>query len=66
MENDEKVKAFLEEYHALVEKHKIDFASYPMFVPDKGGSFRIVVQNTPVPLPEAPQDAEGVKSPLVM
>jgi len=27
----------MEEYKALVDKHNIDFAQYPMYVPDGGG-----------------------------
>ena len=65
-DNTEKIKAFLDEYHMLVEKHHIDFASYPMFVPGDAGMFNIVIRNTPVPVPQKAEDPEGIKSPLVM
>lgn len=48
----EKATAFLKDYGELVEKHKMDFATYPVFIPDGQGGFKIVVQNTPVDLPE--------------
>jgi hypothetical protein len=45
----EKTDAFIKEYGELVEKHGIDFAHYPMFVPDgTPGGFRFVLQSTPV------------------
>lgn len=39
---------FIKEYGELVTKHKMDFATYPMFTPDGNGGFRVIVQNTPV------------------
>lgn len=47
-ELEERVKAFLNAYQVLVNEHMIDFATYPVFVPDGNGSFKIVMQNTPV------------------
>jgi hypothetical protein len=47
-EQEKKIAAFLDEYKALVEKHNVDFANYPMFVPDGQGGFKVIVQSTPV------------------
>ena len=60
MPSPEEQAAFIEEYGALVEKHKIDFAAYPMFVPDGEGSFKIMVQTQAVSTKEQP-----VKSPFI-
>ena len=57
---EEKIKAFLEEYGVLVEKHKIDFASYPMWVPNKEGHWTMVVKTEPVDISNRP-----VKTPFV-
>jgi len=56
---DDKQKAFMKEYGELVEKHKMDFANYPMYIPDGEGGFKTVMQSVPVPI------QEGVKSPFV-
>lgn len=56
----ERVQIFFLEYGELVKKHDIDFATYPMFVPDNNGGFRIVCQNTPVDIKGQP-----IKSPFV-
>lgn len=58
-------QAFLDEYGELVKKHKIDFATYPMYVPDQAGAFHTVIRNTPVRVPDKVEDPEGVKSPFV-
>ena len=55
-----KAEAFLKEYGELVEKHKMDFATYPVFIPDGKGGFQIVVQSTPVDISNHPQ-----KSPFI-
>ncbi len=47
--------AFMKEYGELVDKHKTDFASYPVFVPDGQGGFKIVIQSTPVDITKHPQ-----------
>lgn len=49
-EEERKVKgeAFMKEYGELVEKHQVDFATYPVFIPDGQGGFKIVVQSTPI------------------
>lgn len=53
--NDQKAKRiekFMEEYKQLTEKYKVDFASYPMFVPNEDSSFKVIVQSTPLDLEE--------------
>jgi len=59
-ELNERFNGFIKEYGDLVMKHKVDFASYPMFVPDGQGGFKIVCQNTPVDISQHP-----LKSPFV-
>jgi hypothetical protein len=44
----ERGQAFLKEYKELTEKHRIDFATYPIFRPTASGAFELVVQSTPV------------------
>lgn len=56
----ERAGAFVKEYGELVQKHGIDFASYPVWVPDGQGGFKVVVQNTPVDVRNQPK-----KSPFV-
>lgn len=56
----ERKEAFLAAYGELVKEHNIDFASYPVFVPDGQGGFKVVVQNTPVDIKNQP-----TKSPFV-
>lgn len=57
---EEKGKDFMKEYGVLVEKYGIDFASYPVFVPDGQGGFKIIIQSTPVDVSKHPK-----KSPFV-
>jgi hypothetical protein len=59
-ERQEKGTQFLKEYGELVEKYQMDFATYPMFIPDGEGSFKIVVQSTPVDISN-----QSKKSPFV-
>lgn len=59
-QNSEKIQLFIKEYGELVEKHGVDFANYPMFVPDKDRGFRVIVQTVPVEMKEQPQ-----KSPFI-
>lgn len=44
----ERVEAFIKEYGELVEKHQIDFAHYPVYIPDGAGGFRTTIQTSPV------------------
>lgn len=57
---DERIKAFLEAYGELVKQHEVDFATYPVFVPDGQGGFKVIIQNTPVDMRNQPK-----KSPFV-
>lgn len=59
-EHKEKAGAFLKEYGEIVEKHKMDFAMYPVYVPDGQGGFRTVIQSTPIDTTKIAQ-----KSPFV-
>jgi hypothetical protein len=43
-----KIQEFLEKYKALVDEMKVDFASYPVFVPDGQQGFKVVIQSTPI------------------
>lgn len=61
--NNEDVLAFLKEYGELVAKHQVDFANYPVYVPDGQGGFKTIIQNTPVSLKNRPQEPQ--KSPFV-
>lgn len=49
-----RVTDFIKEYGELVSKHKVDFATYPMFVPDGQGGFKIITQSTPVDISNQP------------
>lgn len=57
----EKQQSFLEEYKKLVDKYKMDFAQYPVWVPDGSGGFKTIMQVTPVSIENQPQ-----KSPFVV
>lgn len=46
---------FIKEYGELVEKHKMDFATYPVFTPDGTGGFKLIIQNTPVDMTNMPK-----------
>ncbi len=56
----ERGQAFLKEYKELVDKHKVDFATYPIYQPDGNGGFRTVVQSTPIDISN-----QGQPSPFV-
>lgn len=60
-ENNEKVKEFVKEYGELVKKHQIDFAVYPVYVPDGKGGFQTVVQQTPVDVSKQPVASPFIK-----
>lgn len=51
----ERIQDFLTKYSELVKETNIDFASYPVFVPDGQGGFKVVVQNTPVDISNQPK-----------
>lgn len=60
-DTQERVNAFLDAYKALVDEHKIDFATYPVWTPDGQGGFKTVMQSTPVDIKNQP-----VKSPVIV
>lgn len=53
--------AFIKEYGKLRQKYQMDFASFPMWVPEKEGMF-VTVMNTDV----VDQKYRPVKSPLAL
>lgn len=57
----ERGQAFLKEYKELVDKHKIDFATYPVYHPDGNGGFRTLVQSTPIDITNQGQPSPFVK-----
>ena len=57
-ELQKRIDEFLVDYKALTEKHKVDLASYPVWVPDGQAGFKCTVQSTPV-------DITNIKSPFV-
>ena len=59
-EVQERMQKFMDGYKTLVEETKMDFATYPVWVPDGQGGFRVVVQNTPVDIKNQPK-----KSPFI-
>lgn len=56
----DRIAEFLREYGELTVKHKIDFAQYPVWIPDGTGGFKTVLQNTPIDMSQMPQ-----KSPFI-
>lgn len=53
-ELNERVNAFIKEYGELVQKHKVDFATYPMWIPDGQGGFKCITQSTAVDIKNQP------------
>lgn len=54
VERSERFQLFIKEYGELVAKHKVDFATYPVFSPDGSGGFKVIIQNTPVDMTNQP------------
>lgn len=52
MTQEERIKKFTEEYGKLVKEYEVDYATYPVFVPDGQGGFKVVVQASPVDMME--------------
>ncbi len=52
MEDDSKrrIEGFMESYHKLTNDWGVDFANYPVYIPDGQGGFKTVIQCTPVDL----------------
>lgn len=59
-EAKERVDAFIVDYKSLIEKHEVDFAAFPQYIPDGVGGFRTIVQTVPVDTRNQPK-----KSPFV-
>lgn len=59
-EQQKRIKAFLEAYGKLVDEHEVDFANYPIWVPDQNGSFKCMVQSTPVDIKDRPKPSPFV------
>lgn len=59
-QHKENAKEFLKEYGVLVEKHKMDFVAFPVFVPNGNGKFEVEVQSQLVSTANRP-----VKSPFI-
>lgn len=53
-------EAFVRKYGELVKETGFDFASYPVFIPDGQGGFKIVVQTTAIDITNQPK-----KSPFI-
>lgn len=47
---------FIKEYGALVAKYNMDFAHYPVFIPDEQGFFKLKLQSTPVDIGQTKKD----------
>lgn len=41
---DTRKSSFLEEYKVLIDKYNVDFVSFPVFIPTKGGIFNVAIQ----------------------
>lgn len=57
----ERTKEFVEHYGKLVDKFKMDFASYPAFQPDGQGGFKIIIQSVPVDVSNRPEPSPFIK-----
>lgn len=60
-EQQQKAQDFIKEYQALVMKYDLDFAHYPMWVPDGAGGFKTMmnVQVVPRQAPTAPAESDS-------
>lgn len=56
-EQKEKAQKFLDAYGELVKEHQHDFATYPMFVPDGQGGFKIIIQSTPMNISKVQEES---------
>lgn len=53
-EQNKDIELFIKEYGELVEKHKVDFANYPMFQPTKDGKWEITIQSQAISIKDRP------------
>jgi hypothetical protein len=58
----ERATAFMADYGEIVKKHGMDFASYPVYVPDGAGAFKVIIQTTPVDITASPKASPFVAS----
>lgn len=58
--SEEALKAFIDKYGELVKEHNLDFAAYPVWIPDGSGGWKTIVQQSPVDVTDQPK-----KSPFV-
>ncbi len=49
---DKRSKEFWADYKKLVEKHKIDITSYPIFMPDGNGNFMVQIKTSLMEVPD--------------
>lgn len=64
MENtkEQRIKDFMKAYEELTKKYEIDFTSYPLFIPNgSDGSFKVVVQTSPLDLQELKKKDEFIQ-----
>ena len=50
MEN--KIQEFLKEYGELTKKYNVDFAAFPVYMPNEKGTFDLTIQTQPIDLSE--------------
>lgn len=55
-----RIDEFMKRYEGLTKEMGVDFANYPMYVPDENGGFKVIIQSTPIDTRNRP-----VKSPFV-
>lgn len=54
-----KIEAFVKAYENLVKEHGVDFAAFPVLVPNEKGQFSVVVQMQPVDVEEAKKNQQS-------
>lgn len=54
-ETKDRIAAFLGEYKVLIDKFKVDFIAYPVYIPDGQGGFKTVVNQQAVDTTVPPQ-----------
>jgi len=59
-EQKERIAKFLKGYGALVKEFEVDMANYPVWVPEANGSFKTIIQSTPVDI-----KGRGTLSPFI-
>lgn len=57
---EQRSQDFIKEYGEPVQKHQIDFGTFPSFAPDGQGGFKVVVHTQPMDIKDQPK-----KSPFV-